>query len=81
MIGGGMKIKNMFQNSKGSDLFTLFIILLVILLLRAYIVQVTYNLMWPKIVSNTGGDNSQFTPLTFYESLMIVILFSFLFRF
>ena len=81
MIGGGMKIKNIFQNPKGSDLLTLFIILLVLFILRAYIVQVTYNLMWPKIVKNTGGDNSQFTPLTFYESLMIVILFSFLFRF
>ena len=38
------------------------------------------HLMWPKIVSNTGGDPSQFTPITFYESLMIVFLFSFLFR-
>jgi hypothetical protein len=81
MIGGGMKLQNMFKNPKGTDVLTLFIILLVILLLRAYIVQVTYNLMWPKIVSNTGGDNSRFVPLTFYESLMIVILFSFLFRF
>ena len=80
MIGGGMKLQNIFKNQKGSDIFNLLIIIVVIFLLRAYIVQVTYNLMWPKIVSNTGGDPSQFTPITFYESLMIVFLFSFLFR-
>ena len=80
MIGGGMKLQNIFKNTKGTDILGAFVILIIVLLLRAYIVQVTYNLMWPKIVSNTGGDNSQFKPLTFYESLMIVILFSFLFR-
>ena len=79
MIGGG-ELQKMFANPKGSDIFTLIIILVVLLLIRTYIVQVTYNLMWPKIVSNTGGDTSQFRPITFYESLMIVILFSFLFR-
>jgi len=36
--------------------------------------------MWPKIVRNTGGDDSKFTSLTFYESIMIVLLFSFLFK-
>jgi len=35
--------------------------------------------MWPKIVENSGGDTSRFKPLTLYESLMMVILFSFLF--
>jgi hypothetical protein len=33
--------------------------------------------MWPKIVKNTGGDDSKFTSLIFHESTMIVLLFSF----
>ena len=80
MIGGGIKLQKMFNKANSGDIIGLFFIILVLFLLRAYIVQVTYNLMWPKIVSNTGGDSSQFTPITFYESLMIVFLFSFLFR-
>jgi len=80
MIGGGIKLQKIFNKSNSSDIIGIFLITLVLFLLRAYIVQVTYNLMWPKIVSNAGGDPSQFTPITFYESLMIVFLFSFLFR-
>ena len=80
MIGGGIKLQKMLSKPNKWNILSLFFILILLLLLRAYIVQVTYNLMWPKIVSNTGGDNSQFKPITFYESLMIVILFSFLFR-
>ena len=67
MISGGIKIQIILK-------------VIVILLLRAYIVKVTYNLMWPKIIKNTGGDNSKFKSLTFYESIMIVLLFDFLFR-
>ena len=53
--------------------------ILLVLLIKAYVVQLTYNMMWPKIVENSGGDTSRFKPLTFYEALMMVILFSFLF--
>ena len=80
MIGGGLKLQKMFSNPKGVDIISLSIMIIALLLIRAYIVQITYNMMWPKIVSNSGGDTTGFTPLTFYESLMIVILFSFLFR-
>ena len=80
MIGGGIKIQNMFKTTKGSDILQALLIIIVLFLLRAYIVQISYNLIWPKIVENTGGDSSNFTPLTFYESLIIVILFSFLLK-
>jgi len=79
MIGGASKIQKMFKTGNTDTMISLFMMTILILLLRTYIVQITYNMMWPKIVTNTGGDNSQFTPLTYYESLMIVILFSFLF--
>ena len=80
MIGGGLKIQNILKESKLDSVLSLSILVIVILLIRAYIVKVRYNLMWPKIVTNTGGDDSKFKPLTFYESIMIVLLFSFLFR-
>jgi len=77
MIGGGHKIKQMLVAPDGSVIF----ILIALLILRAYVVQVTYNMMWPKLVRNSGSDSDRFTPLTFYEALMVTILFSFLFRF
>ena len=81
MIGGASKIQKMFKSGDTDTMIGLFVMSILILLLRTYIVQITYNMMWPKIVMNSGGDNSQFTPLTFYESLIVVILFSFLFGF
>jgi len=81
MIGGGLKIQKMFKNKDINTMGGLCLMIILVLLIKAYIVQITYNMMWPKIVSNSGGDTSRFTPLTFYESLMMVILFSFLFGF
>tara|TARA_B110000977_G_C10996331_1_gene462021 strand:- start:874 stop:1119 length:246 start_codon:yes stop_codon:yes gene_type:complete len=80
MIGGGLKLQKIFKEPKLEDIITLSIMVILILLIRSYIVQVTYNMMWPKIVKNTGGDDSQFRPITFYEAIMIVLLFSFLFK-
>ena len=79
MIGGGIKLKKMIKDEKLSSLFAVFFMILLVLLIKAYVVQLTYNIMWPKIVENSGGDTSRFKPLTFYEALLMVILFSFLF--
>lgn len=79
MIGGALKVKKMIKNENISTLFALFFMIVLVLLIKAYVVQITYNMMWPKIVENSGGDTSRFKPLTFYEALMVVILFSFLF--
>ena len=80
MIGGGTELQKIYEEFKIERIFNLSIAVIIILLIRSYIFQKTYNLMWPKIVRNTGGDDSKFTPLTFYESIMIVLLFSFLFK-
>ena len=77
MIGGGRKIKQMLVAPDGSVIF----IIIGLIIVRAYIVQLTYNMMWPKLVQNSGSQSDRFTPLTFYEALMVTILFSFLFRF
>ena len=80
MIGGGIELQKIYEEFKIERIFNLSIVVIIILLIRSYIVQKPYNLMWPKIVRNTGGDDSKFTSLTFYESIMIVLLFSFLFK-
>lgn len=80
MIGGGIKIQGMFEDFKPRRLFSLSIIMIIVLLIRSYIVQKTYNIVWQKLVINTGGDINKFKPITFYESIMIVLLFSVLFR-
>jgi len=77
MIGGGRKIKQMLVAPDGSVIF----IIIGLIIVRAYIVQLTYNMMWPKLVQNSGSQGDRFTPLTFYEALMVTILFSVLFRF
>lgn len=79
MIGGGLKLKKMIKDENITTLLGMFFMIVVVLLIKAYVVQLTYNMMWPKIVENSGGDTSRFKPLTFYEALMMVILFSFLF--
>ena len=79
MIGGSLKVKKMIKNENTTTLFAIFFMIILVLLIKAYVVQITYNMMWPKIVENSGGDTSRFKPLTFYEALMMVILFSFLF--
>ena len=79
MIGGSLKVKKMIKNENINTLFAVFFMIILFLLIKAYVVQITYNIMWPKIVENSGGDTSRFKPLTFYEALLIVILFSFLF--
>ena len=80
MIGGGLKLQKILKEPKLENITQLSVMVILILLLRSYIVQVTYNMMWPKIVENTGGDTSKFRPISFYEAIMIVLLFSFLFR-
>ena len=79
MIGGALKVKKMIKDEDNTTLFAVFFMIVLVLLIKAYVVQLTYNMMWPKIVENSGGDTSRFKPLTFYEALMVVILFSFLF--
>lgn len=78
LLKGGGKVEEMIKNKNISILFTVFFMIIFVLLIKAYVVQITYNMMWPKIVENSGGDTSRFKPLTFYEALIMVILFSFL---
>ena len=75
MIGGGLK--KMFPK-KNKELYMI-IACVFIILLKTFGVQWSYNLIWPKLVRNNGNDSKNFEPLTFYEALVFVLLFSFLF--
>ena len=79
LLKGGGKVEEMIKNKNTTTLFAVFFMIVLVLLIKAYVVQLTYNMMWPKLVENSGGDTSRFKPLTFYEALIMVILFSFLF--
>ena len=76
MIGGGLKSvsKDMGENKQ---LF-MFVMGILVLLLKTYMVQWAYNKIWPKLVVNSGQDASRFVPLNFHEAFLVVILFSFL---
>jgi|TARA_B110000971_G_C20040032_1_gene517457 hypothetical protein len=80
MIGGGMKVKKILDNPNPTEVIGLTAVLLGLFLLRAYVVQISYNIIWPKLVTNSGSDDSEFRPINYYEALMMVILFSFLLK-
>jgi len=75
MVGGGLK--NMYKNLGQEGDINLFLLALFILLLKTIIVQWTYNQIWHK--TWCCGDASKFTPITFYEAFLLVILMEFLF--
>jgi hypothetical protein len=51
---------------------------LFILILKTYIVQFSYNRVWPRLSENNGNTPDDFKPLSFYESFLLVVLFTFL---
>ena len=51
---------------------------LLFLLLKAWIVQWSYNQVWPVLSRNNHSHKIEFKPLTYYEALLVVILFTFL---
>ena len=82
MIGGMVKSasKKMMKTYQG-NVGLMFVMSLTVLLLKTLLVQWSYNQVWPTLVKNTTSttrDTSEFTPLTFYQALLVVILFTFL---
>lgn len=73
MIGGASKTIEKSMNGPG-----LFFMLIVVFLLNVILVQWSYNKVFP-ILSNNMGYSGEFKPLTFGESILVVILFNSLF--
>ena len=79
MMGGGKKVKSMLNGESSVNPIAVVVVLILLFLLRALVVQLAYNKIAPKLISNWGHDDKEFKPLTFEEALMFTILISFLF--
>lgn len=71
---------NFLKDKKQKTLVSFIVLFFVMLLLKAYVVQMIYNTLGPKLFRNMGNDLRDFKPLTYTESMLLVILFRFLFH-
>ena len=78
MISLYKNLKKMLPK-KDNPILSLIIGVILVLLIRTYLVQYSYNLIWPKLTVNSGNSDINFVPLTFRESFIFVVLISFLF--
>ena len=67
LIGGAVK-SGITKLNPGMSMITIFIIGLIVILIKAYIVQISYNNIVEKVTGNTYK-------LTYMDSLFMVILF------
>tara|TARA_B110000495_G_C22747636_1_gene438155 strand:+ start:476 stop:733 length:258 start_codon:yes stop_codon:yes gene_type:complete len=79
MLGGGKKIKSVLRGESDIGQLNVIFLLTGLFLLRALVVQWTYNKIAPRFISNMGNSTQHFKPLTFEEALMFTLLISFLF--
>ena len=74
MIGGFIK-----GNKMKVDSLQLFLMMFLIFFIKAFLVQWSYNRIFPILRYNFTGNTKDFRPLTFIESIIFVILFNNLF--
>ena len=74
MIGGFVK-----GNKMKIDSVSLFLMLILTFFIKVILVQWSYNTIFPLLRYNITNDTKDFRPLTFVESIVVVILFNNLF--
>jgi len=74
MIGGFIK-----GNKIKIDSVSLFLMLILTFFIKVILVQWSYNTIFPLLRYNITNDTKDFRPLTFVESIVVVILFNNLF--
>ena len=67
------------SNDMGGSGFLIFLISLSIFFIKVLLVMISYNIVIPRILDSYGADMSRWRPLTFVESIFLVILFNNLF--
>lgn len=72
LSGGG---KEDISNFKGDQLLQLFVITICVFLIKSYIVQWSYNTIWPRILQNQDVSTRDFRPLSFSEAMVVTLLF------
>jgi len=81
IMSGG---KPMTNNIKTPGVISLFLIVLLLLLIKGFIVYVLYNYLVPEIIYSLSNKSKEdiennFKPITFIQSILLVILFNTLF--
>lgn len=81
MLGGGSAMKH-----KGNTQVMIFMLALISIFIKGLIVYLGYNLLMPKLIFSVAGPNkslaeieNNFRPLTYWESVILVILTNTLF--
>ena len=67
--------KEDISNFKGDQLLQLFVITICVFLIKSYIVQWSYNTIWPRILQNQDVSTRDFRPLSFSEAMVVTLLF------
>ena len=75
MIGGFIKGKKMKIDS-----IQFFFVILLVFLIKAFLVQWSYNWIMPKLIYNINGKQGDFRRLSYMEAIIVVILFNNLFN-
>ena len=75
MIGGFIKGKKMKIDS-----IQFFFVILLVFLIKAFLVQWSYNWIMPKLIYNINGKQGDFRRLSYMEAIVVVILFNNLFN-
>ena len=75
MIGGFLK-----GNKMKIDSLQFFLVMIVIFFIKAWLVQWSYNRVFPTLRYNMTGNQGEFRKLTYIESIIVVILFNNLFN-
>ena len=82
MLGGGKQIKSVLRGESRINSLSVMVMLVVFFILRALVVQWSYNKVAPVLIRNWSSvseNDRQFKPLTFEEALLFTLLISFLF--
>jgi len=75
MIGGFVK-----GNKLRVDSLQFFIAMVAIFFIKAWLVQWSYNRVFPVLKYNMTGSQGEFRKLTYLEAIVVVILFNNLFN-
>jgi len=75
MIGGFVK-----GNKMKIDSLQFFFVILMVFLIKALLVQWSYNKIMPTLIYNINGKQGDFRRLSYIEAILVVILFNNLFN-
>lgn len=79
-MSGGGKMDRVSSGAGVSGLYV-FLFSLLMLLVKAFLVMLSYNYVMPDLLSSYGVDMRSYRPLTFVNALLLVILFNNLFNY